>query len=282
MAILKHHTYGKSDVRLVKVVRDGAQHEIVELTADIALEADVSETYLSGDNSKVIPTDTIKNTVYALAKQIKFDSIEAFGLAYTAHFLEKFEHVGRATIMIEERPWKRMLIDGERHTHAFMGASREVRTVTVNRGRDGVTVTSGMANLPILKTTGSGFSDFLRDEFTTLGDAADRLIGTNLTARWTYKQADGVSFNEHRKAIRQALLETFAKHDGSLSVQQTLYLMGEHGLAVCADVDEMYLSMPNVHRLLVDLTPFGMDNEDEIYVPTDEPAGMIEATIGRD
>ena len=210
-----------------------------------------------------------------------FASIEAFGLLLTEHFLE-FEHLSKATIALRERPWTRIQVGGEAHTHAFTGASGELRTALVSQTRRGTTVTSGVESLPILKTTGSAFGGFLRDELTTLQDASERPFGTNLTARWTYADtSDEPDYNAVYKEVRTRLLETFAQHDESQSVQQTLYLMGTKALKVAPSVHEIYLSMPNEHRLLVDLSPFGLDNPNEIFVPTDEPSGMIEATVGR-
>ncbi len=282
-AQLAHHAYGKNNVRLVKVKRNGAQHDLLDVTVDIAIEGDFRETFLSGDNRDVLPTDTIKNSVYALAKQHDFASIEAFGLLLCAHFLDRLPHAERADITLRERPWQRIPVDGNEHTHAFSGASREQRTATLTRTRKGATVTAGIADLPILKTTGSAFRGFLRDEWTTLAEADDRLFGTNLTAHWSYRDGQAnLDFNGCHTLIRRTLLEIFAQHDDSQSVQQTLFLMGQAALDGCPEIGDITLSMPNEHRLLVDLARFGMENANEIFVPVDEPSGMIEATLERE
>ncbi len=281
-AQLAYHTYGKSNVRLVKVTRRAERHELLDVSVDIALEGDFRQTFLSGDNRDVLPTDTIKNSVYALAKQHDFASVEEFGLLLSAHFLDRLAHAERADITLCERAWQRLAVDGQVHTHAFHGTSREQHTATVARTRAGATVAAGVTDLPILKTTGSAFRGFLRDEWTTLPEADDRLFGTNLTASWRYHpDAADLDFNACHILLRQTLLDIFAKHDASESVQQTLFLMGQAALDACPEIDDITLSMPNEHRLLVDLAPFGLENANEIFVPVDEPAGMIEARLVR-
>lgn len=292
-AQLTFNSYGKSDVRVVKVLRDGARHTVKDLTVRVMLEGAFEGAYLEGDNSSVLPTDTIKNTVYALARTDEMHSIERFALRLSAHFLDRLDHATRATVSIAERTWERIAVDGSLHDHAFTGTSGARRTTVVDRTRENehaaATVESGIANLPLLKTTGSGFVGFIQDEFTTLGETTDRLFGTNLTARWRYagkyenheNDDSPVDFNQAFSAIREQLLTVFSTHD-SPSVQQTLYLMGEAALGVCADIDEIHLSMPNEHRLLVDLSPFGLDNPNDVFLPVDEPAGQIEGQIKRD
>ncbi len=290
-AQLEYHAYGKSNIRLVKVIRHADYHDLFDMTVDVALEGDFSATFLTGDNRGVLPTDTTKNTVYALAKRHNFSSIEEFGLLLASHFLDRLAHLDAAKISLRERMWQRIEIsnNGNKandgavpHPHAFTGTSREQHTAVIYQTRTATNVTAGVTELPILKTIGSGFRDFLRDEFTTLEETDDRLFGTNLTARWRY-QSDltAVDFKADYALIRQTLLETFAQHSNSRSVQQTLFLMGQGALDVCAAIEDIYLAMPNEHRLLVDLAPFHMDNPNEIFLPIDEPSGMIEARLGR-
>ena len=278
-AVLKHNAYGKTNVRLVKVGRESERRDLLDVTVDVALEGDLEAAFLEGDNSAVLPTDTIKNMVYVLGKK-EFATVEEFGLLLAEHFLG-FSHLSKATIALRERLWSRISVDGAPHTHAFTGASSELHTALISQTGDETSVTSGITSLPILKTTGSAFGGFLKDEFTTLKDAADRPFGTNLTAFWTFDRTAEPDYSAVHTAIRAALLETFAQHDESRSVQQTLYLMGEKALETADEVQKIYLSMPNEHRLLVDLSPFGMENDNEIFVPVDEPSGMIEATVER-
>lgn len=279
---MSHNAYGKSNVRLVKVTREGDTHRLTELSANVTLQGDLDATFLKGDNRLVVPTDTVKNTVYVVARQLEFSSAEVFALHLSKHFLDKYEHLTKADVELTETPWNRVTVDGKAHSHAFEGGSAERRVARVIRSREGLELSGGVEALPILKTTGSAFRNFHRDELTTLPDADDRLFGTVLTAHWTYAEpSPETDYNSLYSELRTKLLEVFAKHDESLAVQQTLHLMGTKALEHSEAIKAIYLSMPNVHRLLVDLSPFGLNNPNEIFVPTDEPAGMIEAVLER-
>jgi urate oxidase len=277
MSDLTWNRYGKSRIRLVKVRRSRDPHELVDLTIDIQLEGAFDTVYVAGDNGPCLATDTMKNTVYAMARQHPIDHVETFGSALADHFLAK-PLVSRVRISIIEQPWGRLSSAGQPHPHAFVQAGAEHWTAVVTRDEDGTTIASGLANLVVLKTTDSAFSGFPRDEYTTLADTSDRIMATSITAVWTYASATP-DFSA-RARVRRALVETFAAHV-SRSVQHTLYAMGEAALAASADVATITLTLPNRHHLLVDLTPFGLDNPNEIFVATDQPYGLIEATIRR-
>ena len=282
MATLAWNRYGKSSVRLVKVRRppahapDGA-HDLVDLTIDVQLEGGFEPVYVDGDNRACLATDTMKNTVYALARLDPIDHIESFAQRLAAHFLGK-PPVTLARISIGEHRWTRLAPGGRPHPHAFVNGGREQWTTVVTRDEEGIEVVSGLADLVVLKTTGSAFSGFPRDEYTTLPDTRDRILATSISASWHYQ--DGTTDYGARERIRAALVDTFAAHV-SESVQQTLYAMGEAALAACSDATAITLALPNRHHLLVDLQPFGLDNANEIFVATDEPFGLIEATIRR-
>jgi urate oxidase len=278
-AILAQHAYGKSRIRLTRVTRLADRHEVRELTVDIQLEGDFEASYTLGDNSGIIPTDTMKNTVYALAIDRPVAPAEGFGMALVRHFLEGFAHVRSASVRLVEKPWERISVDGQAHPHAFVGVGPERRTCTVVGDRDALKVESGIDDLLILKTSGSAFSGFIRDKWTTLAETADRLLGTSLTASWTFDRPEADWDRCHRE-IRRAMLETFTRHD-SLGVQQTLHAMGEAALEACPEVREITLKMPNKHRLLVDMKPFGLENRNEVFVATDEPYGLITGTLRR-
>jgi len=277
MSNLAWNRYGKSRIRLVKVRRTRDPHELVDLTIDVQLEGAFETVYVDGDNRPCLATDTMKNTVYALARQDPIDHVETFALRLADHFLGK-PAVSRVRISIVELPWGRLSAAGQPHPHAFVQAGAEHWTCVVTRDHQAREVVSGLANLVVLKTTDSAFSGFPRDEFTTLPDTEDRIMATSITAVWTYA-GDAPDFSA-RARVRRALVETFAAHQ-SRSVQHTLYAMGEEALAACADIGSITLTLPNRHHLLVDLTPFGLDNENEIFVATDQPFGLIEATIRR-
>jgi len=277
MSDLVWNRYGKSRIRLVKVRRSRDPHEIVDLTVDVQLEGAFEAVFVDGDNRPCLATDTMKNTVYALARQDPIDHVESFAIRLADHFLGK-PAVSRVRISAMEQPWGRLSAAGQPHPHAFVQAGAEHWTCVVTRDTQATEIVSGLANLVVLKTTDSGFSGFPRDEFTTLPDTEDRIMATSITAAWTY-QAEVPDFSA-RARVRRALVETFAAHQ-SRSVQHTLYAMGEAALAACADVGSITLTLPNRHHLLVDLTPFGLDNPNEIFVATDQPFGLIEATIRR-
>ena len=271
--------YGKAAVRLVKVERRGSRHELHDLTVDARLEGEFDEAHTAGDNSRVLPTDTIKNTVYALARQGPVDPPEEFGQRLGRHFLQACPAAHRAVLSLAVHRWDRASVGGTAHEHAFTRGPAERRLATVTVDRSSAEVEAGLDGLGLLKTTGSGFSGFLRDEYTTLKETDDRILATDLEARWEYARRPedyGVAWN----AIRTALVETFAGQS-SASVQHTMYAMGQAALDRCGEVDRIRLVLPNRHHLLVDLAPFGMENSNEIFVATREPYGLIEAVIAR-
>ncbi|MFO0860278.1 MAG: urate oxidase [Phycisphaerales bacterium] len=277
---LGQNNYGKSRVRMVKVSREGARHTVREISVDIALEGDFRAIHCSGDNANCLPTDTMKNTVYALGKNHPLDSIESFALHLAEHFVKKTAPVSSARVRISQVPWDRVQIDGKEHTHTFTKGTEERQTCEVRVARNGpTTLAGGIRDFVILKSTDSAFAGYMKDPFTTLPETRDRIFATSVTADWQYN--DGArDFAQARTQIRDALVRTFAAHK-SESVQQTLYAMGEAALQRCAAISRIRLSLPNKHCLLINLQPFGMENPNEIFVPTDEPHGLIEATIER-
>jgi urate oxidase len=278
-AVLTDHSYGKSRIRLTKVTRSALRHDVRELSIDISLQGEFEPAYTEGDNRLVIPTDTMKNVAFALAKQHPLESIEEFAAAIAGHFLEHHAHVWAARVRITERPLDRIRVEGREHPHAFSSTSSERRSTTVTQTRHALHIEAGLDDIFLLKSTGSAFCGFLTDRYTTLKDAPDRILATMLDATWLY-QDQLVNWNESHARIRQSLLEVFALHE-SLSVQQTLYAMGETVLADAPEVQKITLTMPNKHRILADLKPFGLDNANEIFVATDEPYGSITGTVSR-
>jgi len=275
---LTGNSYGKSEVRLVTVRRGPERHELKDVTLAIRLEGDFAAAYTQGDNSGVLATDTMKNTVYALAAEHPFDDIEDFGLALSDHLLQADPHIASVRVELAEHLWERIEATGAPHPHAFRRAGTERRTAVVTRTADTVRVIAGLEDLIVMKTAKSAFEGFPRDRYTTLKETADRLLATALRATWRYSRPY-VPFGPLWSQVRRILLETFADHD-SRSVQHTLYAMGEAVLET-VDVEEIHLTMPNRHHIPVDLTPFGMENRNEIFVATTEPYGLIEATLRR-
>ena len=275
MAAITSNTYGKTRVRLTYVDRSHNPHQVRELSVAILFEGEFTAAYKDGDNSNVLPTDTMKNTVYVLARQLSWNSIEMFAQGIASHFLKRLPQVSQVSVNIEEVPWQQ--IPG--HGAAFFQSRNGRRTTRLRATRALTIVTSGIKGLQIMKTADSSFAGYLKDEFTTLPETHDRLFSTALEAEWQYvERAD--SFNESHQEVRNILLDRFAQHK-SLSVQHTLFEMGSAVLEKVDAVAEIYLVMPNKHCLLVDLSRFGLDNPNVVFIPTDEPSGYIEARITR-
>jgi urate oxidase len=278
MPKLLANRYGKGRVRVLKILRDGATHRIKDLNVHAMLEGDLESSYTAGDNSKVVPTDTIKNTINALSKEHLGDEIERFGLALGKHFL-KFPQVRRVSVEMLERDWHRLEVNGKPHGHSFKAGGESRMFARVASTREKQIVQSGIRDLIILKSTASGFAGYPRDEFTTLKETTDRILGTSFSATWDFAKDPG-DYRVANSAIMTAMLEMFAENY-SPSAQTTLYQMGEAALAACEAVSQIDLAMPNKHCLLIDLSPFGLENKNEVFVPIDEPHGQIEATVGR-
>jgi len=248
---------------------------------DVALAGDFDAAHTDGDNSDVLPTDTMKNTVYAKAREHALGEPEDFAGRLGEHFLSASEASKLARVRVAEHRWRRLDIGGRPHDHSFERGSAERRVAHVTSRRDEVpTVIAGVEELLVLKSARSSFTGYPKDRYTTLKETNDRILATSITTYWRYADASG-SFGVLWEAVRRALVTTFAEHD-SKSVQHTLYAMGEAALAECEDVQEISITMPNKHHLLVDLAPFGLQNPNEIFVPTEEPFGLIEATLRRD
>src|SRR5687767_3710687 len=282
MGTLQHNSYGKSNVRLTKVVRNGPRHELFEITANIQLEGDFAAAYCEGDNRNCIATDSMKNTVYVLAKEHRFDSIEQFALILARHFLSTYPQVSAAAIELTQSSWQRIAVDGKPHDHAFTSAGPQLRyaKATLDRSRQQPSLVGGVRELQVLKTTASEWRDFVDDRYRTLKDTRDRIMATRIDADWAYNTPDG-DFASFASSIDRAILATFAtKH--SLGVQQTLKDMGDAALAACAAIDSISFTLPNLHRIPFNLEPFGLKFENDIFVATNEPFGLITGTIARD
>lgn len=277
---LTKQSYGKSNVCLSYVTRREDRHDFVQLTVDVALEGDFETAYSAGDNSKVVPTDTMKNSVYAIARLQGVDGIEAFAMHLANHFYDSFDHVEKATVSVVQSLWHRIELDDVAHGHAFTGGGSEQNVCQVISSSGGISMRSGLQGLQVLKTTESGFEGFLKDRFTTLKETDDRIFATTITASWPCKD-EHYDWTTTRATIRNLLLDVFA-HRYSPSVQKTLYDMATAVLVACPEIDEISLDMPNQHHILADIEKLDLENENDIFVPTPEPFGVISATIRRD
>src|SRR5215210_3344014 len=277
---LGHNSYGKSRVRIVKVKRDTERHELWDLDVAVALEGDFEAAHVEGDNSKLLATDTMRNTVYALAKDHLTGSIEEFGLELVDHFLEAGPTVEGVRIEITQFPWSRIEVNGRGHEHSFVRGSGERKTRVIGDESGSRHVEAGLDNLLVMKTTESGWEGFLRERFTTLPDTSDRILATMITANWSYGDRTDLDFDRLWRDVRDRILATFTDHY-SPSVQNTLYRIGRAVLEAFPEVEKIRLSFPNKHHIPYDLSRFGMENEGEIFWATDEPYGLIEGTVER-
>lgn len=278
MTHLGHNRYGKSGIRLVTVTREGQRHTLSDLTIDVWLEGNFDAAYLDADNAPVLPTDTMRGTVYALARDEPPLVMEAFALRLARHFCKQVEHASLVEVRTTASGWDRI---GGHHDHAFTRGPSASHTVTVQVTDDDTHVTGGIEELVLLKSAHSAFFGFMIDEFTTLAETDDRILATALTGSWGFRDADDRDWSATAASVKRTLETTFADHD-SQSAQHTLYAMGQAVLDACGDLAWVRLSMPNLHHVPVDLSGYRRDNPNQVFVATDRPFGAIEATVVAD
>jgi urate oxidase len=279
--VLGTNQYGKAEVRLVHVDRSTPRHVLTDVNVTSQLFGDFTETHLTGSNAAVIATDTQKNTVYALARTGGITTIEEFALRMARHFVDGHEQVTGARQEIEQYGWGRIeTSDAGPHDHAFVRSATETRTVVVTKRGEAETVISGLTDLVVLKSTGSEFWGFPQVEYTSLVETTDRILATAVSSRWRYTGVD-VDWDKSFASVRQILLDRFAGTH-SYSLQQTLYAMGQGVLEAHPEIAEIRFSMPNKHHFLVDLSPWGLENPNEVWYAADRPYGLIEAAVTRD
>ncbi len=278
--VLGANRYGKAEVRVVRVDRDTPRHEVYDLCVSTALRGDFAAAHVAGDQANVLPTDTQKNTVFAYAKEKGVGEIEDFALGLARHFVADIPAVTGVRVHIDSYAWDRIEVGGKPHDHAFVRRGQDVRTTVVTVEGTGTWVVSGAKDLVVLKSTGSEFRGFFTDPYTTLTETTDRILATRLDTEWRYGTV-GVDWGGSYAGVRAVLLETFAATH-SLALQQTLYAMGEAVLRAHPAVAEIRFSAPNKHHFAVDLTPFGLDNQGEVFYAADRPYGLIEVSVRRD
>ncbi|WP_338895351.1 urate oxidase [Streptomyces sp. TG1A-60] len=285
--VLGQNQYGKAENRVVRITRDGATHHVKDLNVSVSLSGDMDEVHLSGSNANVLPTDTTKNTVYAFAKEHGIESAEQFGIHLARHFVTSQPAIHRARIRIEEYTWERIEHAGE-GAHSFVRRGQETRLAQITYDGSAWEVVSGLKDLTVMNSTDSEFWGYVKDKYTTLPEAHDRVLATEVAGRWRFNWTDDereapdweTSYEQVKKHLLQAFAETY-----SLSLQQTLYQMGARIIDHRSEIDEVRFSLPNKHHFLVDLAPFGLKNdtaEGAVYFAADRPYGLIEATVLRD
>lgn len=278
--ILGKNQYGKAENRVVRIYRDTARHEIHDINVSTCLRGDFSAAHLAGDQSEVLPTDTQKQTAYAYAKEKGLLSIEDYGLALARHFVDDVEPVQGARVEIDEYAWERATVDGAEHDHTWIRKGQEVRTAAITVDADGEWVVGGLKEMVILKSTGSEFAGFLQDEYTILQPTHDRVMATSLIAQWRFSSTE-MDWEATFAGIKTQLVKQFALVQ-SLALQQTLFEMGSAVLETYPDIAEVRLAAPNKHHFVYDLSPFGLENNNEVFNADDRPYGLIQAMVTRD
>jgi urate oxidase len=287
--VLGSNQYGKAENRVVRIYRDTDRHEIRDVNVSTSLRGDFTDAHISGDQARVLPTDTQKQTCYAYAKEKGIGEIEEYALALGRHFVDDIEPVEGSRIEVDEYAWERISVGGKEHDHSWVRTGQETRTTIVtidgkrSVGGDGqrAWVVSGFKDLVVLKSTGSEFAGYLEDKYTTLRETHDRIMSTSMVARWRYIGTDVDDWGKSYDSIKQIILEQFATVH-SLALQQTLYESGRAVLETHPEVAEIKFSAPNKHHFVYDLSPFGLDNPNEVFHADDRPYGLIQATVTRD
>jgi urate oxidase len=277
--------YGKAENRVVRIYRDTPRHEIVDLNVTSQLRgAALVDSYLTGDNSLVVATDTQKQTIYAFAKEHGIPSPEEYLLKLSDHFVSGFDWIEGGLWQAEQYEWERILVDGVPHDHSFVRRGQGTRLATVQTADGATHVTGGVKDLTVLKSTGSEFHGFPRDRYTTLVETDDRIMATSVTGRWRFLPEAveaGIDYNGLYSEVLDVLLATFATVH-SLALQQTLWEMGKAAIEARPEIAEVRFAMPNKHHFVYDLSPFGLENPNEVFHADDRPYGLIEGTIVRD
>ncbi len=278
---LSQNNYGESRIRLLRLMRRGGLHEVKDVTLSVRLEGAFEAAHTKGDNRAILPADTVKNTVYVLARQYPAEAIEEFAFHITEHFLTYNPQVALVDVHVSERPWSRITIGDKGHVSAFVASASEKRTAHISAAREKITLESGLEDLFVMKTSGATFDTFLRDPYTTLEENEQRILSTALNATWSYEFPEpDMPFSPMWHGARKTLLETFAAHE-SKSLQHTLYAIGQAVLDNFEAISEIRLWMPDNYCPPVNLKPFGMENENEVFAPVEEPRGVAAATLRR-
>lgn len=288
--ILGENRYGKAEIRVFRVTRNGDTHEVLDLNVTVLLSGDFAATHLTGDNTKVLTTDAMKNTVFVFSHEYGAMEPEAFGLLLARHFVSTQSYVSKAEVRIEKFDWDRIISKGKPDPSAFRRNGSMTRTATALVGRDGAKtqefIVGGVHDLVILKTSKSEFGGFLRDKFTTLAETTDRILATEVCAHWRISASEALKYDRIDWAMNfrntvDTMLGAFAEHH-SHSLQQTLFVMGERVLSSQPEIAAIRLSLPNKHHFAVDLSAFDRENHNEVFIAADRPYGLIEAVIERD
>jgi len=271
--------YGKGRVRIMRIHRDGDKQDVSQLSIKAMLEGDFGRAYTDADNSTSTSTDTIKNIVNVVARENTALSTEEFCQVLAKRYLDLYPQASSVSITAHETKWARLAVDGELHPHAFLLDSNGKPTVEIVATRDRMAMSSGLDNFTFMKSTQSGWENYYTDKYSTIQPTNDRICATSMVASWTWS-GKPASYPATNKKILDTLLKEFAT-TYSPSVQNSLYRMGEKVLAAVPEISEISMACPNIHYILMNLSTFGLDNNNDVFLPTDEPHGQIECTVGR-
>jgi urate oxidase len=270
---LVSNTYGKGRVRVMRIKKDGPMQEVRELNVKAMLTGDFAAAFTDHDNSKAVSTDTVKNVVNIVAHENLGLDTEEFGKALAARFLDRYPQVEQVSIELHEVKWKRMSVGGQPHAHSFVLDSNGQPYVKVVATRAETKVVSGITGFTFMKSTESGWDHYYKDDYTTIAGTRDRMCATAMAASWRWSRAPN-DYTEANAKILSTMLEVFAT-TYSESVQDSLYRMGTAALEAVPEIEDISLACPNKHYLLINLQPFGLTNENAVFLPTDEPHGQI-------
>jgi urate oxidase len=271
--------YGKGRVRIMRIHRDGDKQDVSQLSIKAMLEGDFGRAYTDADNSTSTSTDTIKNIVNVVARENTALSTEEFCQVLAKRYLDLYPQASSVSITAHETKWARLAVDGELHPHAFLLDSNGKPTVEIHATRDGTVMSSGLDGFTFMKSTQSGWENYYADKYSTIQPTNDRICATSMVASWTWS-GKPASYPATNARILDILLKEFAT-TYSPSVQNSLYRMGEKALAAVPEISEISMACPNIHYILMNLSAFGLDNNNDVFLPTDEPHGQIECTVGR-
>jgi urate oxidase len=276
---LVRKTYGKGRVRVMRIHSDGDRREVRELTIKAMVEGDFDRAFTAADNSSSVSTDTIKNIVNVVARENLALSNELFCKAVAERLLGSYPQLSAATVTGDETKWTRLVFGGKEHPHSFVLDGNGEPFAEVAATRDAVKITSGVKNFTFMKTTQSGWDNFFNDQYTTIPPTRDRMAATSMLASWRWSEAPQ-DYAAANTTILSTMLEVFA-NTYSESIQDSLYRMGGAALAAVPQIIDVSMACPNRHYLLINLTPFQLDNKNQVFLPTDEPHGQIECTVER-
>jgi urate oxidase len=278
MALL-HKTYGKDQVRVMRIDRQHDRHEVRELTVRAMVTGNFDGAFTHADNSTSVATDTVKNIINVVARENLTLNTELFCAAVAQRLLDTYKSVETATVTGRETKWARLTVDGTPHVHSFQLDNNGKPFAKVVATRSGNTVESGVSGFTFLKSTQSGWENYIQDKYTTIPETPDRIASTAMEASWRWR-ATPADYEAANAKILATLLNVFAT-TYSCSIQDSLYRMGIAALEAVTELSDISMACPNKHYLLVNLAPFGLENNNQVFVATSEPSGQIECTVGR-